>query len=134
MVPIVGSSHVALLIEGPKIARIAVFDLTDSKWYPQDLRQPVAGKVYPTVGQDMVVYILGCRAYAFSLHTKRWDVVELPEGASVAPIVSSGSATLRCKGHIYIFSSESGKWKHIDIDAITAGVREQDNRREIRGF
>jgi hypothetical protein len=123
--PLVGPMSVPLLIEGPKIARIAVFDLTDSKWYPQDLREPVAGKVYPIVGSDIVVYSLGRRAYAFSLRAKRWDVAELPDGASVQPIVSPGSATLRWKSHIYNFSSESGKWKHIDIDAIVAGADDE---------
>jgi len=124
--PIVGPSTVSLMIEGPKIARIAVFDLTDSKWYPLDLREPVAGKAMPLVGPDIIVYSLGRRACAFSLPARRWGVAELPEGASAAPIVSPGSATLRWKGHFYIFSSESGRWKHIDIDAITAGADDED--------
>ncbi len=124
--PLVGPISVSLLMEGPKIVRIAVFNLRDSKWYPQDLREPFAGKVYPIVGSDIVVYSLGRRAYAFSLRAQRWDVAELPDGASVQPIVSPGSATLRWKNHIYIFSSESGKWKYIDIDAIVAGADDEE--------
>jgi RNA polymerase sigma factor (sigma-70 family) len=40
--------HVALLLHGKKITRIAVFDLKSDRWLPMDLFEPVKGEIKPT--------------------------------------------------------------------------------------
>ena len=80
----------------------------------------------PIVGNDLVVFTLGHHVCAFSMMKKRWDVAELPQGETGTPILHQGTATLRWKNHIYIFSSETGKWKHIDLDAITAETNDEE--------
>ena len=68
------------------------------------------------------MYSLGRHAYAYSIQARRWDVAELPVGCSALPILGPVSATINWEDHIYIFNKQSGKWKHIDIDAITGGA------------
>jgi hypothetical protein len=70
------------------------------------------------VGQGIVVYGLGRHVYAFGSEAKRWDILDLPEGARANPIVSPGSARVQVDGVIHEFSATTGKWKHVDPRAI----------------
>jgi len=86
----------------------------------------VASQAIPIVGSDVVVYSLGRHVCAFSMLTKRWDVATLPEGSWGTPVVQAGSVTVTSKNHIYIFTSETGKWKHIDLDAVPTGGGDEE--------
>jgi hypothetical protein len=68
---------VALRLQGPKISRIAVYDVDSGTWYPQDLSEPFSGVATPTVQTDTVGYDLGHRAYTFSSKTGKWDVLDI---------------------------------------------------------
>jgi RNA polymerase sigma factor (sigma-70 family) len=86
----------------------------------------VGSQAIPIVGPGVVVYSLGRQVCAFSMLTKRWDVATLPEGGSGTPDVQAGSVIVRSKNHIYIFSSQTGKWKHIDLDAVLTGGGDEE--------
>ncbi|WP_074305351.1 RNA polymerase sigma factor [Singulisphaera sp. GP187] len=114
--PILSPELATLFLKGPKIARIAAFSVLDGTWYPQDLREPVDLAV-PTVGLTMAAYGIGRRIYAFSPVAKRWDVLELPEGAVAKPAIGNDAITCLHNGHLYVFSVKTGKWEDIDTRA-----------------
>jgi hypothetical protein len=113
--PVVGPGVVAFYIEGAKITRIAASDTVTGTLIPQDLREPVEGHATPVIGPDVAAYVLGRYAYAFSPTLNRWDVVELAAGHSKLPEVARGHAIVVAPGHIYTFTSKTGKWDHIDM-------------------
>ena len=80
--PIVGPDLLALHLKGPKITRIAVADLRMGTWHTQDLHSPSRGRLHRSSGGNGRLP-LGRYAYAYSGQTRRWDVVELPEGAAI---------------------------------------------------
>jgi RNA polymerase sigma factor (sigma-70 family) len=118
VVPIVSQGLAALHLKGPKLTRIAAFSVLDGTWYPQDLREPT-DRATPIVSQTMAAYPIGRRIYAFSPVAKRWDVLELPEGAAAVPAIGNDAITCEHNGHLYVFSVKSGKWEDIDTRAMT---------------
>ena len=83
---ILSDSVLTLMMEGPEITQIVAFDSASGEWLPQNLREPAKGRVIPIVAQDMAAYAVGRFVYAFSAPAKRWDVLELVEGAKPSPI------------------------------------------------
>jgi RNA polymerase sigma factor (sigma-70 family) len=128
VVPIVSQGLAALYLKGPKITRIAAFSVLDGTWYPQDLREPVDQAV-PIVGPSMAAYGIGRRIYAFSPVAKRWDVLELPEGAVAKPAIGNDAITCEHNGHLYVFSVKTGKWEDIDT---RAAPDDQDGERAVK--
>jgi hypothetical protein len=122
--PIVGPGVVAFALKGPKITRIAACDGVTGALIPQDLREPVEGRVMPIVGPDVAAYVTGRYAYAFSPALNRWDVVELAAGHGEFPEVGSGHATVSAPGHIYTFSSKTARWDHISVDDVFGNNKE----------
>ena len=119
--PIIGPGNlISLMLNGSKLTRLYVFSLADWTWYPQDLKQPVAGALSPTVGSSVAGYAQGRTIYAFSTEAKRWSILELPQGAPVQPgmSVSSDSVVVEYDGHIYEYSGKTGEWKHTDLRAL----------------
>jgi RNA polymerase sigma factor (sigma-70 family) len=114
--PVVSAGLAALFLKGPKITRIAAFSVLDGTWYAQELREPVTHAV-PVVGPNMAAYGIGRRIYAFSPLAKRWDVLELPEGAVAVPAVGNDAIICLHDGHLYVFSVKTGKWTDIDTRA-----------------
>jgi hypothetical protein len=110
IVPITSQSVIALDMTGEEIAQVAVFSAKTSKWYPIDLKEPARRQAQPIVGEGLVAYYVGRRAYAFSDEAERWDVLELSEGAVAVPIVSSTYATVEHDGRLYVFSAKTGTW------------------------
>ena len=116
--PVVGPGVVAFNVKGAKITRIAASDTVTGALIPQDLREPVEGLAIAVVGPDVAAYVLGRYAYAFSPTLNRWDVVELAAGHPGWPEVGHGHATVVAPGHIYTFTSKTGKWDHIDMHKV----------------
>jgi hypothetical protein len=119
--PIIGAGNlISLMLNGPKLTRLYVFSLADWKWYPQDLKEPVAEKLSPHLGHSVVGYAQGRTIYAFSTEAKGWSILELPQAAPAQPVmrVSSDSIVVEYDGHIYEFSGKSGEWKHTDLRAL----------------
>ena len=78
--PMTGShvQLVALRLEGPKITRVAAFDLKSDRWVPLDLAEPVSGGALPVyVGHSGTAYDLGRHVYTFSLPKGTWDHLDL---------------------------------------------------------
>ncbi len=123
--PIEGPNAVALMVTGAKITRLAAATELAGDWIPIDLREPVEGQAVPIVAHGIVVYGLGRHVYAFGSEAKRWDILDLPEGARANPVVSPGSARVEIDGHIHEFSARTGKWKHIDTRAILDTVQDK---------
>lgn len=110
------SGLVALHIEGENIRKLAALSLSDGKWYPIDLVEPVQGKASPVASAEVVYYQLGRRLYAFSAKANRWDVLETPEGVSSFHSASNAALSLRySNGSIHKFSAETGKWTHTNV-------------------
>lgn len=128
VVPIVSQGLAALYLKGPKITRIAAFSVLDGTWYPQDLREPV-DQAGPIVGPSLAAYGIGRRIYAFSPVAKRWDVLELPEGAVAKPALGTDAITCEHNGHLYVFSVKTGKWEDIDT---RAAPDDQDGERAAK--
>jgi RNA polymerase sigma factor (sigma-70 family) len=113
-------------LQGPRITRIAAFHFQLWKWIPLDLREPVSGTMSPLVGSSAVVYRHKRFIYAFSPYTFTWGVLELPEGVSARPVVSSDSVTAEGGGHIYTFLVQKGTWKDIDLNALIRNSLENE--------
>jgi RNA polymerase sigma factor (sigma-70 family) len=111
---------VGLMLNGPKISRLYVFSLADWKWYPQDIKEPVAGVLNPIVASSVAGYAQGRTIYAFSTEAKRWNILELPQEAppQLDMFVSSDSVVVEYDNHIYEFSGKTGEWKHMDLRAL----------------
>ena len=117
VVPIVGDNNlVALMLKGPKVARIAV--ASGGTWHSHALREPFAGQAVPIVAPGVVAYKIGRDVYAYSAAAERWDVAEVPEGVPAAPTVGPGTVTIEGHGHIFTFDAKTGKWDHIDVRSI----------------
>jgi hypothetical protein len=116
VVPIVSQGLAALYLKGPKITRIAAFSVLDGTWYAQELREPVDTAI-PIVSQSMAAYGIGRRIYAFSPVAKRWDILELSEGAVASPMIGNDAIICEHNGHLYVFSVKTGKWEDIDTRA-----------------
>jgi hypothetical protein len=128
--PVVAQTVVGLAIEGPKVARLAVFSIaspgTVPAWHAVELREPVDSARPVVESYGPVLYTLGHRVYAFSPQAGRWDVLELPKG--VVPHGGDGSnagPTIEHDGHIYTFVTTTGKWSDLDTKAILGETPDQ---------
>jgi RNA polymerase sigma factor (sigma-70 family) len=119
--PVWADQIIALQIKGPKISRIAVYDIDHGRWSTHDLRELV-DEAKPLVLDYMAAYKLGRYVYGFSVPRERWDVVELAQGSQA--IVGIGSdhhkVTVRAGSHLYEFHDSSESWQHFDFNAILA--------------
>jgi hypothetical protein len=116
--PIIGAGNlISLMLNGPKVTRLYVFSLADWKWYPQDLKEPVAGVLSPILGHSVAGYAQGRTIYAFSTEAKGWSILELPQEAPEEPRMRlpSDSIVVEYDGHIHEFSGKTGEWKHTDL-------------------
>jgi hypothetical protein len=69
---------VALGVQGPRITRVALFNLKSGKWTPLDLDQPVNGGVWPmSFGPDTAAYEVGEYLYLYNPKTDAWDRLDL---------------------------------------------------------
>ncbi len=115
VVPIYSAGVVALVVRGEEIGQIATYVPKIGQWYPIDLKEPGQGEVSPVVGASQAVYSIGHHAYAFSVQTRSWDVLELPKGVKPAPIMFNNRTTVETEDHVYIFSVKTGKWADYDV-------------------
>ena len=92
---------VALRLQGPRITRVAVFDLKSGNWLPLDLVKPIDGVVSPSnIDNDGVAYDLGRYLYTFSAKTGKWDCLDVQaipdeDGAGRKPSRAEGEPAER---------------------------------------
>ena len=72
------AQFVGLQLEGPRITRVAVFNLESGKWSPLDLDEPASGVVQPmALGPDAAAYQSGRFLYVYDARTSRWDRLDV---------------------------------------------------------
>ncbi len=72
---------IGLRLEGPKITRVAVFNIQSGKWSPLDLDEPASGVVQPiALGLGASAYQVGRLVYVYHAKTSTWDRLDV--GAS----------------------------------------------------
>ena len=113
---ILSGNVLALMMVGPEIRQVVVFDAASAEWLPQDLREPVTGRVLPMINQDLAVYSTGRFVYAFSALAKRWDVLEPAEGPRSVQFYSTHFQVM-VGSRLHIFSAWTGRWSHLDTEA-----------------
>jgi RNA polymerase sigma factor (sigma-70 family) len=115
VVPVSSGTFDALLLQGDQIERIAVRDGTG--WSIQELREPTRAAA-PMVNPSMASYAIGRRIYNYSHPARRWDVLELPEGAEpMAGVGNDGDIMLLKYGDQYHrYDVRTGRWSRLDID------------------
>ena len=77
---------VGLHLEGPKITRVAVFDIEPGKWSPLDLDEPASGVVQPMALGHGAVGVPGRSIFLYVL------IKDIHVGSSGAPGHHSGTA------------------------------------------
>ena len=125
---------VGLHLEGPKITRVAVFNIESGKWSPLDLDEPASGVVQPmALGHGALAYQVGRFLYMYSSKTSTWDRLELQaitqgQPIRVTPTELKGAwvVGLRVEGpkitRVAVYNIESGKWSPLDLDEPASGV------------
>jgi RNA polymerase sigma factor (sigma-70 family) len=69
---------VGLYLEGPKITRVAVFNVESGKWSPLDLDEPASGVVEPMdLGPGAAAYQVGRLVYVYHTKTSTWDRLDV---------------------------------------------------------
>jgi RNA polymerase sigma-70 factor (ECF subfamily) len=69
---------VGLQLEGPRITRVAVFNLDSGKWSPLDLDEPASGVVEPmALGPGAAAYQVGQFLCVYDAKTSRWDRLDV---------------------------------------------------------
>jgi hypothetical protein len=69
---------VGLRLEGPKITRVAVYNIESRTWSPVDLVEPASGVVEPIVlGQGASAYQVGRFVYVYRSKTSKWDRLDV---------------------------------------------------------
>jgi RNA polymerase sigma-70 factor (ECF subfamily) len=118
--PVLGPGNlISLTLGGPRLTRLHVFCTEDWRWYPQDLKQPVAESLSVTMGRTVAGYASSRNVYAFSVATKRWSILELPQDATRPDISwSMDSIIVEYDGQVDEFRGETGAWKHTNLRAI----------------
>jgi RNA polymerase sigma factor (sigma-70 family) len=125
---------VGLHLEGPKITRLAVFDIEPGKWSPLDLDEPASGIVQPMpLGHGALAYQVGRFFYMYSSKTSAWDRLELPAitqgqpiGVTATELKGGWVGGLRVEGpkitRVAVYNIESGKWSPLELDEPASGV------------
>ena len=73
-----GAWVVGLRVEGPKITRVAVYDIESGKWSPLDLDEPASGVVQPMpLGPGAVAYQVGRFVYVYRTKTSTWGRLDV---------------------------------------------------------
>jgi RNA polymerase sigma-70 factor (ECF subfamily) len=69
-----GTGILAMCLEGPRIPRVAVFDLKSRTWSTLDLDEPASGVVQPmALGPGAAAYEVGQFLYVYHAETSKWD-------------------------------------------------------------
>ncbi len=119
--PIQGGGSISLLQQGEKITKTAIFDTETGVWYPVELKKPVRAVKASIMGQGVVQLTAGENdehCYIFNSTKKRWDELDLPEGASSAPFTTTFNGEevrIEKNTNIYIYNFKDGKWRDVDL-------------------
>ena len=115
-----------LKFDGEDISQLVAFSPKTAKWYPFDLKQPIKKSAVPFVAYSIATFVFDHRVAAFSSVAGRWELLELPEGATPRLRANPGLIAVEFEEHLYVFSGETGKWSDFN-----RGIRDyHDQRRQ----
>jgi hypothetical protein len=81
-----GTGVLAMRLKGPKITRVAVFNVESAKWSTRDLDEPAGGVVEPiALGPGAVAYEVGRFLYVYHADTSTWDRLDVGAVAGDKP-------------------------------------------------
>jgi hypothetical protein len=101
---------IAVAPTGPEITELAAYSESTRAWAVQPLKEPVKPPLSPSLGQDLAIYVVGRRVYAFSGMAGKWGVLELEEGARIAPTFGPRVAMVEHKGVVHLFNAKFARW------------------------
>ena len=113
------SELVAPSFFGERIDEIAVFSKRAEKWIRQPLAEPVLGKEFWSVLQQLyAVYLTGRHAYAFSAVTGTWSQQALkePDEDPFIQTTGPGYVIFHDSHIIHAFSALNGNWKSMEVE------------------
>ncbi len=117
MQPIGSGGVVSFFPKGEQIRQLAAFVPQAGRWFTVDLKVPAKGRAIPVVSHSLMTSTVDNIVYAFSAPARRWDVLELEDGAKPQPVVSGSRVTVQHGDHLYIFNAKTGKWSDFDAKA-----------------
>ena len=117
MTPIGGSGVVSFMPMGEQVRQLAAFVPQAGRWFTIDLKVPAKGRAVPIISQSLMTSTVDNFVYAFSAPARRWDVLELEDGAKPQAVVSSSRVTVEHGDHLYIFNVRTGTWSDFDAKA-----------------
>ena len=103
--PVVRDSVAVLSAEGRKVTELIGVD-RDGNWHVLTLPKPASGKCVPIVSDQLALFHIDGRAYAFSGITGTWDSVP----AAASPAVGDEMARIVEADRETAFSASTGKW------------------------
>ena len=107
-VPVLSGSVGAFELTGDAVAELVAVDLKGS-WRTIKLVESTQ-KCVPIISEQVVVYMVDGRAYAFSAKLGKWDMIE----TQVPPALSKDTAVIVTADSIAVFSAATGKWAFAD--------------------
>jgi hypothetical protein len=102
--PVLSSGVCAFELAGDAVRELVAVDLKGN-WKTIKLID-AAQKCVPIVAEQVAVYVVEGRVYAFSAKLGRWDTIETQD----TPSVSRDTALIVMADSIAIFSAATGKW------------------------
>ena len=96
--------------------QIALFNIGDGKWYPQDLKEPTT-EASPVVGPQDVTYQIGRFLYVFSTQARKWSSLELKRESRPGNYfpMQNGKIIIPEGDVIHVYNAKVGEWTHNDI-------------------
>lgn len=102
--PIIGGGVCTFKLEGKQISQIVAVDFRGN-WVTFDLPKP-ATLCSPIISENLTVFVIDGRTYAFSAIAGRWDVID----SAAPPQVSNDVVLVVAPDWIGAFSAKTGKW------------------------
>ena len=106
--PVLSGSVCAFELTGDAVRELVAVDVKGN-WKTVKLID-AAQKCVPIVSDQVALYVVEGRVYAFSAKLGRWDTIETP----AAPSLSRDSVLIVMTDSIAIFSAATGKWAIAD--------------------
>lgn len=109
VVPVLSGSVCAFELTGDAVGELVAVDLKGS-WKTIKLVEATQ-KCVPIISEQVAVYMVDGRVYAFSAKLGKWDTIE----SQATPAVSKDTAVIVTANSIAVFSVATGKWAIADI-------------------
>ena len=103
--PVLGGNVCAFALSGETIAELVAVD-QKGIWRSLKLPKPTASRCTPYVSDELAVYTIEGRAYAFSARLGNWDSIAAPARA----VLYTDVALIATADQLAVFSTATAKW------------------------